>query len=603
MDLFRKVMFSVGRRLVGASGEGKDGPIEIHSIDLLDRSASVDFLGGEGFAFPPAAVSRLNALVLQPNLPVERVSLLAPRLESSERIDWSEIGVEKGPQMAGFRILAPPVKVEEVPLDSPQDLPVKWQLVLPALHPVPNETWSSEDDFSAGSIPYPFQWEGIRALADSDGFILADDMGTGKTVQALLAARLLFQTGRIRTMLVVAPISVLPQWRREAARWTKHLLVDLVRGSPEERKELWLKPAHVKLTSYETLRQDQDWLADNHALKYDLVVLDEAQRIKNAGTATARSVKRVESSRRWALTGTPLENRIEEVRAICSYIRPNLLKNAIMSPQRVRSLLKPHLLRRRKQDVLKELPTKEEFEVWLKMNAAQQRTYDEMERERVLELSKTKVITAQNILTLILELKKICNRDPRSGESIKGVWLKENLEDIAQTGSKALVFTQFRQPQFGGSEWIADELKLYNPINFCEAKSDKLREAFLQDFAANPQRQVFVGHPRTVGLGLNQLVAANYVIHFDHWWNPALTNQATARAHRPGQIRGVFVYHLWVEGTIEEMILGKLRSKQALFDETIDSLATPFSEEILFEVFNELLRKYKIRPRSSNSDQ
>ncbi len=600
MGLFGKVLFSIGRRLVGMSGEGKDGPIEIHSIDLLDRSASVEFLGGEGFAFPPAAVSRLDALVLQSIHPVERVSLLASRLESKDRIAWSEIEVEKGPQKAGFRILATPVKIEEVPLDSPEDLAMKWQLVLPALHPAPNETWSSEADFSVGCLPYPFQWEGIRALADSEGFILADDMGTGKTVQALLAARLLFQTGLVRTMLVVAPISVLPQWRREAARWANLFLVDLVRGSPEERKGLWLRPAHIKLTAYETLRQDQDWLAEKNALKYDLVVLDEAQRIKNAGTATARAVKQVKAGRRWALTGTPLENRLEEVRAICSYIQPNLLKNAMMTPERVKYLLKPHLLRRRKQDVLKELPPKEEFEIWLKMNETQQRAYDEMERERVLALSKTEVITAQNILTLILELKKICNRDPRSGDSIKGVWLRENLEDIAEAGSKALVFTQFRQPQFGGSEWIADELGRYNPINYCEAKSDKLREAFLQDFAGTPDRQVFIGHPRTAGLGLNQLVAANYVVHFDHWWNPALTNQATARAHRPGQNRGVFVYHLWVEGTIEEMILRKLRSKQVLFDETIDSLTTQFSEEMLFDMFNDLLRKYKIRPGAGN---
>ena len=432
-------------------------------------------------------------------------------------------------------------------------------------------------------------------MADSDGFILADDMGTGKTVQALLAARLLFQKGVIKTMLVVAPISVLPQWKREMARWAPFLMLDLVRGSPDQRKVLWLKPAHVKLTAYETLRQDQDWLEQRQALKYDLVVLDEAQRIKNAETGTAHAVKRVEAGRRWGLTGTPLENRLQEVRAICSYLRPDLLKNAMMTPQRVKSLLKPHLLRRRKEDVLKDLPPKEEFAIWLKMGEAQQQAYDEMEKKQVLELAENEVITAQNILTLILELKKICNRDPRSGDSIKGEWLKENLDDIAEAGNKALVFTQFRQPQFGGSEWIKDELGKYSPVNYCEAKSDKLREEFLQEFSTNPIRQVFIGHPRSAGLGLNQLVSANYVVHFDHWWNPALTNQATARAHRPGQRQGVFVYHLWVEDTIEEMILGKLKAKQALFDETIDSLAKPFTEDLLFEVFNELLRKYQVK--------
>jgi SNF2 family DNA or RNA helicase len=368
-----------------------------------------------------------------------------------------------------------------------------------------------------------------------------------------------------------------------------------VRGSPDDRKALWLNPAHVKLTAYETLRQDQDWLKQKNALHYDLVVLDEAQRIKNPGTATAQAVKMVEAQRRWGLTGTPLENRLEEVRAICSYIRPELLKNATLTPQRVKNLLKPFLLRRRKEEVLKDLPPKEEFEIWLKMGDEQQKAYDEMEKKRVLELSENDVITAQNILTLILELKKICNRDPRSGDSIKGDWLKENLDDIAAAGNKALVFSQFRQPQFGGSEWIADELQEFQPMNYSEADSDKLREQFLTEFESNPERKVFIGHPRTAGLGINQLVVANYVIHFDHWWNPAITNQATARAHRPRQTKKVFVYHLWVEGSIEEMILGKLKTKQALFDETIDSLATFASEEMLFGIYRDLLKKYGIK--------
>ena len=153
------------------------------------------------------------------------------------------------------------------------------------------------------------------------------------------------------------------------------------------------------------------------------------------------------------------------------------------------------------------------------------------------------------------------------------------------------MFSQFRKPQFGGSEWMADELKEYQPMNYSKADSDKLREKFLSEFESNPERKVFIGHPWTAGLGLNQLVMANYVIHFDHWWNPAITNQATARAHRPRQTKKVFVYHFWMESGIEEMILGKLKSKQALFDETIDSLSTFASEEILFALFGDRLKK------------
>jgi SNF2 family DNA or RNA helicase len=595
MGFIGKVIWKLGARLAGMSDAGQSDPVTTEAVTLLERPPPVESMSQAGLAFPPVSVTAPAVLVLQQANAVASEPLLTSMIESPGAVNWSVIECGSPPQKAGFRPLTDPVEVDGFSLESPDDLPVRWRLLLPVLQISLDPTWSKELDFPADCQPYPYQWEGVRALAASDGFLLADDMGTGKTIQALLAARILFQKGLVKTMLVVGPISVLPQWKREAARWARLLIVDLVRGSPDERKALWLKPGHIKLTAYETLRQDQDWLEQKQSLKYDLIVLDEAQRIKNPGTATAQAVKRVEAARRWGLTGTPLENRLEEVRAICSYIRPGLLKSVTLTPQRVKTLLKPYLLRRRKEEVLKELPPKEEFEIWLKMGDKQQKAYDEMEKARVLELSQNEVITAQNILTLILELKKICNRDPRSGESIKGEWMQENLDDIAEAGHKALVFTQFRQPQFGGSEWIADELKKFQPMNYSEADNDKLREQFLGEFESNPERKVFIGHPRTAGLGLNQLVAANYVIHFDHWWNPATTNQATARAHRRRQTKKVFVYHLWVEGTIEEMILGKLKTKQALFDETIDSLASFASEEVLFAVYGELLKKYDLK--------
>lgn len=596
----------IGRVFNGWPAGTKGSCSSVQQVEVnwpAGQGSRIERLHRGGLAFPPAAISDnpVGFRCLSP-LPAEDVILLECMLEQAGSAAWTPVDVTGAPRRGGFRPMCDPVEVAGFSTSNMASLPLEWRMLLPALQISLDPSWPAMLDFPEGCRPYPYQWEGVKALVESDGFLLADDMGTGKTIQALLAARLLFQKGMVKTMLVVAPISVLPQWQREAARWAPLLLVDLVRGSPKERQELWLRPAHVKLTAYETLRQDQDWLAKGYLLKYDLVVLDEAQRIKNPGTATAQSVRRVEATRRWGLTGTPLENRLEEVRAICSYIRPGLLKNANMTPQTIKRLLQPHLLRRRKEEVLKDLPPKEEFEIWLQMGSAQQRAYDEMEKTRVLELSKKDVITANNILTLILELKKICNRDPRSGDSIKGEWLRENLGDITGAGHKALVFSQFRQPQFGGTEWIKDELQPYNPMNYAEADSDTLRQRYLEAFETDPERKIFIGHPRTAGLGLNQLVAANYVIHFDHWWNPAITNQATARAHRPRQTKRVFVYHLWVEGTIEEMILDKLKKKQALFDETIDSLSTLVSEDVLFEIYDDLLRKYGLKTAPGRGD-
>ena len=561
----------------------RDGP-RIRGVKIL-KPAGLQF--HEDLVSAPVTLQPLQTDLISPH-PGELVASIEPPATGSFKP--LREGIPKPRRR--FRPMAGPVAVEGFSAAAPGELSERWRLLLPILQRSISPVWSNELDFPSGCRPYLFQWEGIKALADSKGFLLADDMGTGKTVQALVAARILLQQGQARSVLVLAPISVLPQWAREASRWAGHAVVDLVRGTPQERKRLWALPAHIKLTAYETLRQDQDWLTKRKLLNFDLVILDEAQRIKNSATATARAVKRVSADRRWGLTGTPLENRIDEVRAICSYIRPGLFKSANVTPDVVRHRLKPHLLRRRKEEVLKDLPGKEEFSVWLHMGSNQQRAYDEMEKKHVLELSRREVITANNILTLILELKKICNRDPRSGESVKGEWLREALSDVTAAGNKALVFTQFRQPQFGGSEWLRDELQAYGAINYAEAGSDRLREKFLQSFATEPEKQVFIGHPRTAGLGLNQLVAANYVIHFDHWWNPAITNQATARAHRPRQTKPVTVYHLWVEGTVEEMILGILEKKQALFDQTIDSLSTKPSEQVLFHVYRDLMRKY-----------
>jgi hypothetical protein len=384
MSFFGRVMLSIGRRLAVSPGGGRSQPVETSPVALLDRSSLVESLGRGGLIFPPTPVSAPAIFVFQQAETLESEPMLTPQLEGEGPANRVVITVEKRPHRGGFRPIGNPAEVDGFSLEAPDELPVRWRLLLPALQVSVDRAWSNELDFPEGCQPYNYQWEGIKALAGSEGFLLADDMGTGKTIQALVAARILFQKGLVKSMLVVAPISILANWKREAAGWAGILMVDLVRGSPDSRKALWLKPAHVKLTAYETLRQDQDWLAQKGVLDFDLVVLDEAQRIKNAGTATAQAVKRVEAARRWGLSGTPLENRLEEVRAICSYIRPDLFKNAKLSPQRVRALLKPHLLRRRKDEVLKDLPPKEEFNIWLKMGDEQQKAYDEMEKERVL---------------------------------------------------------------------------------------------------------------------------------------------------------------------------------------------------------------------------
>ena len=158
MGFFGKVMFTIGRRLVTASGKDQGPEIETQSVALLDRSPQVEFMGGEGFAFPPVSVAQPASISVRQVISLHAEPLLAARLEYDNSVIWEEIEVEKAPQKAGFRILAGIVEVEEISLESPEELPVRWRLVLPALQPALNSTWSSDEDFAPGCLPYPFQW-------------------------------------------------------------------------------------------------------------------------------------------------------------------------------------------------------------------------------------------------------------------------------------------------------------------------------------------------------------------------------------------------------------------------------------------------------------
>ena len=475
--------------------------------------------------------------------------------------------------------------------------PNVWDLLLPLLQPPVADAFTDLLELPPRCSPYPYQWEGIDFLVGREAALLADDMGTGKTVQSILAARFLFQRREVDRALFVCPLSVLPHWDREFEKWAPSLKVTVVRGISEYRQLCWEMPAHVWITTYDTLRQDMEFLERKELHRFGLVVLDEAQRIKNRDAGVSKAARATDAERKWALTGTPLENKLDDLGSIFAFLRPGLFPNREISSDEAKRLIKDYFLRRKKEDVLKDLPTKEENPVWLRLDDEQQSTYDQMERERVVTLyEQGKQITAFNILTLIRELQKICNRDPRTGQSIKLAWLLDNLDEMTEEGNKALVFCQYREEKFGGSEWLRRELMEYGAVNYADADTDRRRADILNRFTNDPGARVFIGNPRTAGLGLNELVAANYVVHFDHWWNPAITNQATDRAHRPGQKKDVIVYHFWVEDTIEDLVRQKTIAKQELYDEVIDSLSSQPPEEVLFEVYDELLRKHGFSP-------
>ena len=425
----------------------------------------------------------------------------------------------------------------------------------------------------------PFQLEGVRALLESRRMLLADDMGLGKTLQVIVALRVLFLRGEIDSALVVAPASVLNQWRRELLKWAPDLTAMVVRGSVAERGWQWATPVHVALVSYDTLRSD---FSDSPASPvggrtWDVVVSDEAQRIKNRNS-TSDSVKGLKRLRSWALTGTPVENDEEELASIMEFVdhedgeSPRRYSAGPALRQRHRELQ----LRRRKEDVLEDLPPKMVAKIPVELGATQRRSYDRAEQEGVVHLRELgRDVRVQHVLELITHLKQICNAEPETGESAKFEEIRGRIETLAAGGNRALVFSQYRTSGFG-VEAAAEALRDFRPLTFTGAQSLDERRDIINRFRRDEEHKVLVVSLRAGGVGLN-LQEASYVFHLDRWWNPAVERQAEDRSHRYGQTVPVHVFKYSCVNTIEERIDRILEQKQELFDELVDDVSIDLS--------------------------
>ena len=419
---------------------------------------------------------------------------------------------------------------------------------------------------------FPFQEQGVEALLHHGCLLLADDMGLGKTVQAITAMRRLFAQGEISQALVAAPLGLLTQWRREIWAWAPELAAIRVDGPPRERAWKWASGKQVYLAGYETVRSDHGNLMPPI---WDLVILDEAQRIKNRHSALAQACKRLRRRRAWVLTGTPLENREDELASILEFVRPNLEGKRLPGlhfGSRLQALHAELQLRRRKSEVLTELPPKRVVRLALELSSAQRKRYQEVEAQARGELSELgETATVLHILVVIARLKQICNFCPSTGQSSKLEDLKERLHSLSEQGERALVFSQWTNPSFG-VERLANELHWLNPITYTGALSATERNARIETFRARPEHRVLILSLKAGGQGLN-LQEASYVVHFDRWWNPAVENQATERAHRLGQTRAVTVYAYICVNTIEERIEEILDRKRHLFANIVDGVS------------------------------
>ena len=299
----------------------------------------------------------------------------------------------------------------------------------------------------------PFQKEGVRALIDSERLLLADDMGLGKTLQAIVAVRILCVQRAVDSILVVAPASLLDQWRRELEKWAPELRAIIVRGSIADRAWQWEAKVHVTLVSYETLRSDygSNKRAAVRRKIWDVVIADEAQRIKNRN-ATSGALKGLQRRRSWALTGTPLENDEEELASILEFVDHVGLTTSRHYRPGV-ELLNRHRqlqLRRKKGDVLEDLPPKQVTKILIPLHATQKASYDRAEHEGIVYLKSLGAeARVQHVLELITRLKQICNADPETGHSSKLKDIRERLGQLVAQGHRALVFSQYTGATFG----------------------------------------------------------------------------------------------------------------------------------------------------------
>ncbi len=457
----------------------------------------------------------------------------------------------------------------------------------------------------------PYQADGVRWLWFMTelglGACLADDMGLGKTIQVLdllLQRKAAAGTAQRSPSLLVVPASLLGNWKQEAARFAPLLRVCFVHRSEIDAEDLARRTAEpaqgfaefdLVVTSYGMVRR-QTWL---ERVTWSLIILDEAQAIKNAGATQTRTLKKLPAQRRLVMTGTPIENHVGELWSLFDFVSPGLLGTAAefkryvsrMNKQAdgqayagLRQLVRPYILRRQKSDptIAPDLPDKIEMRTECGLSTPQTILYAKAVEDLRRQLQESDGMKRRGlVLAALMQFKQICNHPAQflrestfaPDQSGKFVRLGQLCEPIIARQEKMLVFTQFQS--------LCDPLAGYLATLFGQpglvlhgATPVKRRGDLVKEFQNDPARPFFVISLKAGGSGLN-LTAASHVVHFDRWWNPAVENQATDRAFRIGQQRNVLVHKFVCRGTIEERIDAMIHDKRAVADLVLDDDGAP----------------------------
>ena len=479
---------------------------------------------------------------------------------------------------------------------------IRHELPAPRRIPIPANVTASLREYQRRGVDWMY-WMARQGL----GAVLADDMGLGKTLQLLAleaaerdssereptAVESVGQVGKVGPSLVIAPTSVVGNWAREAKKFTPHLKILVHHGTERKKDQEFLGTVtdyDMVITSYGVASRDYQLLGQQH---WHRVTLDEAQHIKNSSTKISKAVRSLPADHRMALTGTPVENRLLELRAILDFCNPGILgsvsffKHHFSKPievtgdekkqEQLRNLTAPFILRRLKSDpaIIGDFPEKTETVITVDLTKEQAALYTAYVNDLTTQLEQTEGIGRRGlVLASLTKIKQICNHPAhflgdgspmlrgnhhRSGKVEELMQIVENARDH---GEKVLIFTQYKA--FG--DMLTPYLSDYygQKIPFLHGGVSKSgRDIMVQQFQAPDGAPAMVLSLKAGGTGLN-LTAANIVVHMDRWWNPAVENQATDRAYRIGQDKNVFVYKLITAGTVEERIHDIISGKSEL---------------------------------------
>lgn len=422
-----------------------------------------------------------------------------------------------------------------------------------------------------------YQKAGIAWLIEKDVGILADDMGLGKTVQTIKAMEHLFDNEIIENCIIVAPLSLQKNWENEILKWSPSLRFERLRSSDTSNTAIMkiLGSSKIIITNYENLRNSSDFFKN---FNFDLMIADEVHKIRRTSSQISKGVFEFKKKRFWGLTGTPIENNVEDILNLLGHLTGKKVnpENKKKSPLYLLETVKPYILRRLKSQVLDELPAVTEMDYAVELCASQVSNYKNIWEERYNIAKKE-----GSHFSVLSKLRKVCDGGREPSENAKILATSDLIKKIQSNNEKVIIFSYYLDPLYALEAKL--NLENINSVRFFDVDIDAREEA-VEDFKKDPSITAFIASSRIASEGLT-LTEANNVIFLNRWWNPSSNSQARDRVVRIGQKKPVTVYNLFCVDTVEERVTEILNDKKDIYSKVTDGLVEDLSS-ITDEIIN-----------------